>query len=1376
MNMKHLPQALCRCLLAAIAALSFLAAPQAQAAGASIFNAWWVASDHDMDGCWAPETADGGLKLYWDADVTGVETLGVYEKIYSRPTGTTEWTLIATNALHFITANSPADAQFVEVPPAGDCASRDYRIELFLAGPETIEDIRDASNDEDLNGHREETFEQDLPPARIYDAWWSRAVDRDGDGCFAPETELGAIRLHWDADVTGPVSVTVLERIYTRPTAGGKWTLLAATAPHVITGNSTADAQFLDITPAGGCATLDYKIELYRQGAQDPDYTRDATNDPDLAGRKQESYIHDTGPVIADAWWSNVADNSLDGCVAPLTPSGLLRLNWDPNIAGGGSLAVIERVYYRTTGTEDWTLLHTTARHTITGTLTTDAQFVDVPPGSNCEARDYLIELYRAENDEPDDIRDGSRDPDLAGHKEQTYEQDNAVASIADAWWADAADNDGDGCFAPNVSSTYFRLFWNPEAPGDTTMSVFEKVWWRESGGAGWTLAATTQPHPITGSSSNDLQFINLSPGANCTSYDYRIDIFRQGYEEPDNTRGPGNDPDLSAHSEETWADDNLLPAINGVWWSHITDNDEDGCFAPEGAGSPVLHWNPDVANGGSLTVYERIYRRASGTEDWNIFYTSEPYEISGLTTNDARSLGVPQETDCVPVDYRIELLRAGKFTPDAAADAENEPLLAGRRQETPLQDAAKAVFASTWWSGMTDHDGDECMAPLSPAAPILLHWDADFPGAASGQVFARVYSRPAGGGDWTLAATNAPQLVSGSDTNDAQFAAIIPPASCATLDFRIELWQPGMASPDGVRDADTDPLLAGRRLESYPQDNLVPTIADAWWSRIRDNDHDQCFAPDNRANLARLNWTPGVSSPGMLSVYELVYSTPAGGTNWSLIATNAPHAAYGDETNETQFVEFIPSGDCIPTDYKIEIYTVGGSEPGLVLGPFGDPDLASQKHERYEQDNTLGQINNAWWSAYQDFDGDGCVAPASPNSGLRLHWDPDVSGPGGLIVFERVYRRAPGGDWVLLLETAPKLLSGTSAADAQSLEIMVTNTCGPVDYRIELRQVGAAEPDSVRDYTNDSALSQHPEESFAGDTQAAKGVISRVWWSNLADNDSDGCVAPVRENGYLRLHWDGDATLGGTLSIYEKVLRRSSAEGNWLAVFTTPAHTVTGDSEEDSQFADLLPAAGCAEAQYRIELYRAGEVLPDFAIDPSSEPLLAHREEAFAEDLGTAPSITVQPESRTVPPGTTVTLRVEAAGTPPLRYQWYLAGAMLAGQTNDTLVLLKAQQSEAGDYTVVVSNPVGSIASGVATVAIRSATPVRLQNPAITGDGQFQFQIAGDAGAVLQVEYSVALASWKTLATVTNLTGTLTFKDPAPAATHRYFRVVQKQ
>ncbi|HLP06863.1 MAG TPA: immunoglobulin domain-containing protein, partial [Opitutaceae bacterium] len=86
-----------------------------------------------------------------------------------------------------------------------------------------------------------------------------------------------------------------------------------------------------------------------------------------------------------------------------------------------------------------------------------------------------------------------------------------------------------------------------------------------------------------------------------------------------------------------------------------------------------------------------------------------------------------------------------------------------------------------------------------------------------------------------------------------------------------------------------------------------------------------------------------------------------------------------------------------------------------------------------------------------------------------------------------------------------------------------------------------------------------------------------------------------------------------------------------------------------------------------------------------------------------TAPSITSQPASVTVAAGQSATFSVTASGTAPLSYQWRKDGASLSGATSASYSISSVAASDAGVYTVVVTNSAGSVTSNSATLAVAS-------------------------------------------------------------------------
>lgn len=84
------------------------------------------------------------------------------------------------------------------------------------------------------------------------------------------------------------------------------------------------------------------------------------------------------------------------------------------------------------------------------------------------------------------------------------------------------------------------------------------------------------------------------------------------------------------------------------------------------------------------------------------------------------------------------------------------------------------------------------------------------------------------------------------------------------------------------------------------------------------------------------------------------------------------------------------------------------------------------------------------------------------------------------------------------------------------------------------------------------------------------------------------------------------------------------------------------------------------------------------------------------------APTITTQPANQTVLAGQAASFSVLASGTPPLSYQWQLAGTNLPAETNDLLTLTNLALNQASNYDVVIANVVGSVTSSPAILDVR--------------------------------------------------------------------------
>ena len=70
------------------------------------------------------------------------------------------------------------------------------------------------------------------------------------------------------------------------------------------------------------------------------------------------------------------------------------------------------------------------------------------------------------------------------------------------------------------------------------------------------------------------------------------------------------------------------------------------------------------------------------------------------------------------------------------------------------------------------------------------------------------------------------------------------------------------------------------------------------------------------------------------------------------------------------------------------------------------------------------------------------------------------------------------------------------------------------------------------------------------------------------------------------------------------------------------------------------------------------------------------------------------------------------SAGGMPLNYQWYFNGSPLANATNATLAFAVVQMNNAGNYSVVVANSLGSVTSSNALLTVLTPLTVSITSP----------------------------------------------------------------
>jgi hypothetical protein len=110
-------------------------------------------------------------------------------------------------------------------------------------------------------------------------------------------------------------------------------------------------------------------------------------------------------------------------------------------------------------------------------------------------------------------------------------------------------------------------------------------------------------------------------------------------------------------------------------------------------------------------------------------------------------------------------------------------------------------------------------------------------------------------------------------------------------------------------------------------------------------------------------------------------------------------------------------------------------------------------------------------------------------------------------------------------------------------------------------------------------------------------------------------------------------------------------------------------------------------------------------------------------------PYITSEPQDLTVFVGADAPFTVVAGGSTSMSYQWRFNETNIAGATGSTYTRTNAQFEDAGGYTVVITNYLGSITSQVATLTVESPIARDVVISQIYGGG-------GGSGATYQNDF----------------------------------------
>ena len=244
-------------------------------------------------------------------------------------------------------------------------------------------------------------------------------------------------------------------------------------------------------------------------------------------------------------------------------------------------------------------------------------------------------------------------------------------------------------------------------------------------------------------------------------------------------------------------------------------------------------------------------------------------------------------------------------------------------------------------------------------------------------------------------------------------------------------------------------------------------------------------------------------------------------------------------------------------------------------------------------------------------------------------------------------------------------------------------------------------------------------------DQTIIEAATGRVLWSKFTGNFDVAFTADSNRiatfGGYIYRTLDG-AFLGTTgragVSFF-------SPDGNYLMQADRVEFTNRGESDNAltimNSIGDRIADIGGKSNHYdSSDLTKTGGEQSQWAYwsEDGKRIIVLSRDMDLSEEVGisiysfdatvvaaTAPTITSQPSASSVAVGSAASLSVVAGGTAPLSYQWRTDGVAISGATSSTYTIASTKNSDAGSYTVVVTNSAGSVTSN-STVLTVSALP----------------------------------------------------------------------
>jgi hypothetical protein len=337
-------------------------------------------------------------------------------------------------------------------------------------------------------------------------------------------------------------------------------------------------------------------------------------------------------------------------------------------------------------------------------------------------------------------------------------------------------------------------------------------------------------------------------------------------------------------------------------------------------------------------------------------------------------------------------------------------------------------------------------------------------------------------------------------------------------------------------------------------------------------------------------------------------------------------------------------------------------------------------------------------------------------------------------------------------------LISSTSTSDVGSYTVVVTNSAGSATSNAATLTVAAAVvAPTITTQPNAASVQSGGSASFSvvasgtvplsyqwrKDGSSISGATSATYSINSTSTNDAGSYTVVVTNSA------GSATSNAaTLTVSAVVVAPTitaqpasiSVQSGGVTSFSVSA---SGTAPFTYQWKkDGVAIAGATSSSYTINSAASSDSGSySVVVSNSAGSATSNAATLNLVTTVTAPTITTQPSAASVTAGNAVSFSVAASGTSPFTYQWRKDGTSISRATSSTYSISSTSTSDAGNYTVVVTNSAGSATSNAATLTVATAVvaPTITTQPnavSVQSGGSASFSVVASGTAPLSYQW----------------------------------------